>query len=147
MGVPQELMDRGTEAILSGDLDVLREIYADDVVVTTPDSGTLNGIEAVIAWHESFVGAFSDREYHRMRAIETEDTVIDQGEFVGTHTAPLAGPDGQSIPPTGKQIRLRGVDIATVRDNKVVRHDFYFDQLEMLSQLGLMEAPTTAGTA
>jgi ketosteroid isomerase-like protein len=35
---------------------------------------------------------------------------------------------------------VRSVDIATVADGKIVRHDFYFDQLDMLTQLGLMEA-------
>lgn len=147
MGVPRELMNRGTQAVLSGNLEALREIYAEDVVVTTPDAGTLTGIDAVIAWNTSFVGAFSDREYHPMKEIETEDCAIDQGEFVGTHTSPLQTPDGQSIPPTGRQIRMRAADIATVREGRIVRHDFYFDQLDMLAQLGLMEAPTAAGSA
>jgi hypothetical protein len=35
--------------------------------------------------------------------------------------------------------------VATVADGKIVRHDFYYDTLDMLTQLGLMEAaaPTT----
>ena len=38
---------------------------------------------------------------------------------------------------------MRSADMATVRDGKIVSHDFYFDQLDMLTQLGLMEAPAT----
>jgi hypothetical protein len=30
------------------------------------------------------------------------------------------------------------VDIATVANGKIVRHDFYFDLLDFLTQLGLM---------
>jgi ketosteroid isomerase-like protein len=55
-------------------------------------------------------------------------------------------PEGATIEPTGKQIRMRSADIATVRDGKIIRHDFYYDQLEMLAQLGLMEAPAQTST-
>jgi ketosteroid isomerase-like protein len=140
MGQARELMDRVTQAVVAGDLDTLREIYAPDVVVTTPDAGTLHGVDAFIEWNRAFIDAFSDRDYRSERALETQECAIDQGEFVGTHTGPLQVSDGQSVPPTGKQARVRSVDIATVANGKIVRHDFYFDQLEMLTQLGLMEA-------
>jgi ketosteroid isomerase-like protein len=146
MGQARELMDRVTQAVLAGDLDTLREVYASDVVATTPDAGTLHGIDALIEWNRAFVDAFSDRDYHSERALETQECAIDQGEFIGTHTGPLQLPDGQSVPPTGKQARLRSVDIATVADGKIVRHDFYFDQLDMLTQLGLMEAVAPPAT-
>ncbi|MFD7311271.1 ester cyclase [Promicromonospora sp. NPDC059942] len=133
-------MNRFTGALMSGDLDTLRELYAADVVVTTPDAGTLHGIDAFIGWNQDFVSAFSDRAYHSERELETDDSAIDQGELVGTHTSPMKLPDGQSVPPTGKQVHMRGLDIATVSGGKIVRHDFYFDQLDLLTQLGL--APT-----
>lgn len=46
-------------------------------------------------------------------------------------------PDGQSVPPTGKSVRVRGCDAATVEEGQVKSHRFYFDQMELLSQLGL----------
>lgn len=144
MGQTRELMDRVTQAVLTGDLDTLREIYAPDVVVSTSDAGIMHGIEAFLEWNRAFIDAFSDRGYRSERALETQDCAIDQGEFLGTHTQPMQLPDGQSVPPTGKQIRVRSVDIATVSDGKIVRHDFYFDQLEMLTQLGLMEEAATS---
>lgn len=70
--------------------------------------------------------------------METQECAIDQGDVIGTHTQPLQPPDGQSLPPTGKQVTVRSVDIATVANGKIVRHDFYFDQLDFLTQLGLM---------
>jgi predicted ester cyclase len=146
VGQARELMDRVTRAVVTGDLETLRDIYASDVVVTTPDAGTLRGVDAFIEWNRGFVDAFSDREFRSERALDTEEWAIDQGDFIGTHTQPLQLPDGQSVPPTGKQVRVRSVDIATVANGKIVRHDFYFDQLDMLTQLGLMEAaaPTTS---
>jgi predicted ester cyclase len=141
MGQPRELMDKVTEAILGNDLEALRDLYAPDAVGNSPDSGTLHGIEAIIDYSRTLVEAFSDMSYDHEATFETEDRAIDQGTMVGTHTGPLRLPDGSSIPPTGKQVRLRAIDVVKVEDGRIVRHDFYFDQLEMLSQLGLMEAP------
>ena len=138
MGQARELMDRLTQAVFAGDLDTLREIYAPDVVASTPDAGTLRGLEAVLEWHRAFTDAFSDLDYRSERALETQECAIDQGEVIGTHTQPLQLPDGQSLPATGKQITMRSVDIATVANGKIVRHDFYFDLLDFLTQLGLM---------
>jgi ketosteroid isomerase-like protein len=144
MGQPRDLMNRATAAVLTGDLAALRDIYAPDVVATTPDEGELHGIDRFIEWNQSFVGSFTDREYVPLLEHETADCAIDQGDFVGTNTEPMRLPDGQTVPPTGKQVRVRAADVATVRDGRIVRHDFYFDQLDLLVQLGLMEAP--AGT-
>jgi ketosteroid isomerase-like protein len=141
MGQPRELMDKVTEAILGGNVEALRDLYAPDAVGTTPDAGTLHGVDAIIDYQRGAVEAFSDMAYDSEAAYETEDCAIDQGEMVGRHTGPLQLPDGTSIPATGKQLRVRSVDIAKVEGGRIVRHDFYFDQLEMLSQLGLMEAP------
>jgi ketosteroid isomerase-like protein len=139
-------MDRATAAVLAGDLEALRAIYAPDVVATTPDEGELHGIDRFIEWNRTFVGSFTDRQFVSLNAHETADCAIDQGDFVGTHTEPLELPDGQTVPPTGKQIRVRAADVATVREGRIVRHDFYFDQLDMLVQLGLMEAPASTTT-
>jgi ketosteroid isomerase-like protein len=139
-------MDRATAAVLAGDLEALRSIYAADVVATTPDEGELNGIDSFIEWNRGFVGSFTDRQFIAMSKHETAECAIDQGSFVGTHTEPLRLPDGQSIPATGKQLRLRAADVATVRDGRIVRHDFYFDQLDMLVQLGLVEASSIAAS-
>jgi hypothetical protein len=63
---------------------------------------------------------------------------IDEGYVVGTHTAPLSLPSGESVPATGKQIRVRSCDIASVEGGLVTNHRFYFDQMEFLGQLGLL---------
>lgn len=147
MGQPRELMDRATKAVVDGDLEALRDIYAADVVATTPDEGELHGIDRFIEWNRTFAGSFTGRQFIRMAAHETADCTIDQAYFVGTHTKPLLMPDGQTIQPTGRQIRVRTADVAVVRDGRIARHDFYFDQLDMLVQLGVIEEPASATTS
>lgn len=146
MGQARDVMDRATEAYFAKDLDTLRALYVPDVVATTPDAGPLNGIDALMEWNNTLDEAFPDLRYELTAAHEAGDCAIDQGDVIGTHTGPLRLPDGGSIEPTGRQVRMRTVDIATIRDGKIVRHDFYFDQLDMLVQLGLMEAPATTPT-
>ncbi len=143
MGQARDVMDRASQAFFAKDFDTLRTLYAPDVVATTPDAGTLNGIDALLEWNRPLVEAFPDMSYELTAAHEAGDVAIDQGEVIGTHTGPFRLPDGSSIEPTGKQVRMRSTDMATVRDGKIVRHDFYYDQLDMLTQLGLMEAPAT----
>jgi ketosteroid isomerase-like protein len=43
------------------------------------------------------------------------------------------------VAPTGLTIDLRFADIARVRDQKIVAYHTYYDQLGLLTQLGLME--------
>jgi hypothetical protein len=64
---------------------------------------------------------------------------IDEGHITGTHTMPLATPSGERIPATGKRIRVRDCDVATVEGGMITSHHFYFDQIELLEQLGLLE--------
>jgi ketosteroid isomerase-like protein len=147
MGQARELMDKATEAIMGGDTAALRELYAADVVATTPDAGTLHGVEELIAYMQGLDEAFAPMRYDIATGYETGEAAIDQGELVATHTGPLQLVDGRTIEPSGKELRLRSIDIARVENGKIVKHDFYFDQMDMLSQLGLLEAaPASAET-
>ena len=70
------------------------------------------------------------------QVFETADTVIVEGRFVGTFSGPLATPDGD-VPPTGARVDLRFADVSRVRGGKIVSYHTYYDQLGLLTQLGL----------
>ena len=137
MGEARQVMDRVTEAAFGGDQEALKKLYAPDAVAETPDQGTLNGPEAIAAWFGQFSTAFPGASWESLAAHEAGSVAIDEGYVVGTHTGPLEAPDGESIPPTGKSVRVRGCDIATVENGVVKSHHFYFDQMEFFGQLGL----------
>ena len=141
MGQARDLMDRATQAIFTKDWDALRALYAADVVVTGPDVGTLHGVDQLVDYMKQFAGALPDMTYAMTRTLETDTCAIDQGDVIGTNTGPIALPDGSTIQPTVKQVRMRSIDVATVDNGLISQHDFYFDQLELLTQLGLLEAP------
>jgi hypothetical protein len=52
---------------------------------------------------------------------EVGDVVIVEGRFVGTHTGPLATPDGD-VEPTGASVDLRFADVSKVRDGKIISY-------------------------
>jgi ketosteroid isomerase-like protein len=54
----------------------------------------------------------------------------------------MTGPNGETIPATGRRVRARECDVATVQNGVVTSHRFYFDTLDWLTQLGL--APESA---
>ena len=138
MGEAREVMDRLTEAYFDKDLERAAQIYAPDAVAVTPDHGEVRGREQIIGWAKPLFEAFPDAKYEALHSHEAGNVAIDEGYFVGTNTGPLEGPTGEEIPATGKPVRMRACDIATVENGAVSSHRFYFDQMELLGQLGLL---------
>ncbi|MGH3344752.1 MAG: ester cyclase [Carbonactinosporaceae bacterium] len=141
MGQAREVMDRLTEAIFKKDLDTAASLYASDAVAVTPDQGELNGREQIVEYLRGFVDACPDAAYESIQQHESGNVAIDEGYLVGTNTAPLRLPTGDNLPATGRSLRVRGCDLAVVENGVVTRHRFYFDQMELLGQLGLLEQP------
>jgi ketosteroid isomerase-like protein len=137
MGEAREVMDRVTETAFKKDLEALKGLYAPNAVAETPDQGTVNGPDAIVEYLGEFMTAFPDASYESVHEHESGANAIDEGYFVGTHTGPLSGPDGETIEGTGKSVRLRACDVATVEGGVVTSHRFYFDNMELIEQLGL----------
>ena len=70
------------------------------------------------------------------------NVVVEQGTYGGTHTGTFRGPDGSEIPPTGKAMNVSFAAIFHVKDDKITSIRLYYDQIELLTQLGLMPQPT-----
>jgi steroid delta-isomerase-like uncharacterized protein len=133
----RQIMDRVTEAINSHDADAVAACFSQDAVVIDP-FGRTEGREQIAEYWRGLFEAFPDLRGGAERTYESGKTATDEWTFTGTHEGPLRTPDGESIPPTGKQVRLRGSDFATVENGLIVEDRAYFDQVEMLGQLGLL---------
>src|SRR5438034_243691 len=55
----------------------------------------------------------------------------------GTHTGPLTGPRGE-IPPTNRPLDLEFSDLFETDGDRITRQRIYYDQVQFMSQLGLM---------
>ncbi len=138
MGAARESIDRMTAAMVNHDVDALAAAYSEDAVAVTPDEGELKGSDEIVRYLGGLLSAFPDFTWEPLAEHESGDTSIDEGWFVGTNTGPLPLPDGSIMPATGRAVRVRGCDIATVDGGVIVRHHFYYDQMELLTQLGLV---------
>ncbi|MGW6793036.1 ester cyclase [Streptomyces chartreusis] len=139
MGQAREVMDRLTTAITAGNSDAIAGLYAQDAVAVTPDGGELHGRDDIAAYWRQMTEAVPDGSYQSVHAYEVGNTAIDEGVFTGRNTGPIQLPTGETLPPTQKEIRIRGVDFATVDDDgRIVDYRLYFDEMEFLGQLGLL---------
>jgi len=86
-------MDRVTDAILRGDLEALKGLYAQDAVAETPDQGMITGRDQIAAYLAEFGTAFPDAAWEERSKHEGGDTAIDEGTFVGTNTGSMMGPN------------------------------------------------------
>lgn len=143
MGEAREVMDRLTEALTSHpDLKVIAELYAEDAVAYTPDEGEIRGRDNIVEYWRQMTEAVPDATFDSLHSYEVGDTAIDEGIYSGRNTGPLALPTGDSLPATGKEVRIRGVDLATVKDGRITEYRLYFDEMEFLGQLGLLPEGT-----
>lgn len=143
MGEAREVMDRLTEALTEHpDLKVIAELYAEDAVAYTPDEGEIRGRDNIVEYWRQMTEAVPEARFDSLHSYEVGDTAIDEGIFSGRNTGPLALPTGDSLPATGKEVRIRGVDLATVKDGRITEYRLYFDEMEFLGQLGLLPEGT-----
>lgn len=92
---------------------------------------------AARAYNAPFLDAMSDLRFEVTRTVAQGDTVVCCWVGRGTHDGPLALPTG-TVPATGKRGEVPGVSVVVVRDGRIVREETYWNQVELLAQLGLM---------
>lgn len=122
------------EAFNTGDLDRLRELSG-DVRYTEPATGRiLQGDEyydALVAWRT----AFPDLRARITSHAATEETATIEVVWEGTHSGPLATPDGD-IPPSGNSLQMPGVLVHHYSDGVMRETHHYFDLLSILRAAG-----------
>jgi len=137
MSANRKLLDHYVERYNAGDLDGVMELYAEDAVQIMPD-GTYEGWNTVRDRLAQELDGFTELNHTVRSFVEQGDTFADEWTFVGTHTGPFRLPDGSELPPTGKRVEIRGMEVVQVRDGKIVLNALYYDNLASMAQLGLI---------
>ena len=137
MSANRKLLDRYVERYNAGDLDGVMDLYAEDAVQIMPD-GTFEGWSTVRKRLAQELDGFTDLNHTVRSFVEQGDSFADEWTFVGTHTGPFRLPDGTELPPTGKRVEIRGMELVQVRDGKVILNTLYYDNLAVAVQLGLV---------
>ena len=125
------------EAVNTGNFDLFRDAVAAECVDHDPAPGQVAGPEGYRTFFSSMRKAFPDMAVSLDTMVADEDSVAFAYTMTGTHQGVLMG-----IAPTGKKIKIRGLQISKFRDGKMAERWGSSDQLGMLQQLGVTQLPT-----
>jgi len=117
-----------------------------DIVSTVPSPTgrtELRGREATKEYNQSWFSAFPDARTTILNEVIVGDYIVQEGTFEGTNTGTWKSVAGD-MPATGNRVKGQYCQVAKVRDGLIVSSNLYFDQIELLTQLGLMPAPAKA---
>jgi steroid delta-isomerase-like uncharacterized protein len=127
------------DALNQHDTARLALYLADDIHLESTAFGlAIDGPAAVQQFLGGFVTAFPDFVLTTVRQHVTEDGVVTEVAWSGTHNGPLMSPSG-AIPPTGKRVEnTRMCEIFRMRNGKIIEIVNYHDVATWMRQLGLI---------
>ncbi|SEL14556.1 ester cyclase [Haloferax larsenii] len=94
--------------------------------------GEVHGRDGLRQFMELLTTAFPDFEITVLEMLAGEDIAMYEVRLTMTHGGPLGG-----LPPTGRQVQLRGVSILHIDAGKITEHRFHTNMNEANEQLGL----------
>src|SRR5690348_9336065 len=112
--------------------------------IRAPGGLRLTGREAADTMWNMWNEAFPDGR-QEIIAIHADDRGgVHEGRGIGTHTGTLRGPAGE-IAATGRTAEMPFTGVYEFEEGKITSYHLYFDQAELLSQLGVAAGSTTSG--
>jgi steroid delta-isomerase-like uncharacterized protein len=124
------------EAFGKGNVDIMDEVLADDFVAHAPaepghdaETQSRERLKEEITRNRA---AFPDLTFNLEDMIAEGDTVAIRWTATGTHEGPL-----MDLPPTGKQVTLKGMNFLRFEDGKIAEDWVIWDSMSMMQQLGI----------
>jgi steroid delta-isomerase-like uncharacterized protein len=143
MADARQVAAEAVDAFNAHDETRIRGTYTENAVYEAPGDTRVEGPEAITAYAMAWVNAFPDARVTVHNQVVDGDWVADRFTFTGTHDGTLVGPAGD-IPATNRHVDGRGVQMMRVEDGKIAEFHLYYDQVQLLTQLGLMPEPASA---
>jgi steroid delta-isomerase-like uncharacterized protein len=133
----QAFIDRYNAAWNAHDVDAIVTMHTEDSVFENHVTGDVNvGREAIAKAIGGIFSVFPDLAFETRRAYVREDLVVQEWTATGTHEGTMTRA-GLEVPPTGRRVDYKGMDVIPIRDGLVARKDVYSDSITLLRQLGL----------
>jgi predicted ester cyclase len=143
MASAQEIGSKFIEAFNAHDESRIRELYGETVVFDGPGDVRLQGGDAVHRYSLGWMAAFPDVFLSVHNELVAGDWVVQEATFEGTHEGTLSSPGGD-IPATHNRVSGRFVQICKVEGDVLTDIRLYFDQVQLMTQLGVMPEPAAA---
>ena len=120
--------------------DRLAESHANDITVTWPDGHETNGLTRHIEDLKGIFVSTPDMKViaHPIKICSGDWTAV-TGVMTGTFSRPMPTPGGQTIPPTGKALRLTMATIAHWKGGTMDHEWLFWDNHEFMRQIGLVQ--------
>ena len=134
----EDTVHLAVETIVAGDYDALDRYFSDDYVrhcQATPEIAEAN-LEQFKAFLKADRGAVPDQTIEEVHLFAQGELVAYWGVYRGTHLGQM-GP----FPPTGRSFALDFAAVHRLVGGKIVETWVTWDNLAMLSQLGLFPPP------
>ena len=125
------LAGKFAETLNTQNIDLFDTFIANDYINHNPFAAP--GLHGVKEFFAGWLAAFPDTTVIMEDALGTGDRVVGRYTYRATHQGTFLG-----IPPTGKKITMRSIDIWRVRDNVFVEHWDELNVLEVMQQLGVI---------
>ena len=139
MSVAKEVLEQAIERWNDNDRDGWAELYHEDVMFEAPGDSRISGLEDLkVRYFDALLTAAPDRGSSDVVLISEGEHVVEQARYTGTHTGTWRNPNGVEIPATGKTLDFPFVGVFRVERGKISSIRLYYDQVEVLTQLGLM---------
>ena len=145
MASPKDVVDRSLAAWEARDPDAFAQCYSESADIVGPGGMLLHGQAGARQLFVEWLEAVPDHELVIHNEYMANSVLIQEGTFSGTHTGNMVSPDGETIPPTGRRFTCRHADIYVIEGDRIRSDHIYFDQIELLAQLGIMPNTTVAG--
>lgn len=117
------------------------QFYDPNVIDHFAAPGVPQGVDGAIATVKAMQTAFPDCAVSVDDTLAEGDRVATRMTWSGTHVGEFMG-----IAPTGKSFKVQAIEIIRVEGDMFVERWLWMDTLNLMQQLGLMGAPTGAGT-
>jgi steroid delta-isomerase-like uncharacterized protein len=143
MGDARRIAEEFVDAFNAHDEDRMRNLDRDDVTFEAPGDVKIAGADATTDYAMAWIRAFPDAHMTVHNFVVSEGWAVQEFTFEGTHDDTLVGPAGE-IPATHRHLSGRGVQIMKVDGGKIADVRLYFDQVDVLAQLGVMPAASAA---
>ena len=139
----RELSERGLAAFNAHDIDTIVRMTHANCEFRAPGNIELRGREAIKAYTQNWFEAFPDSKHTLVSRVVAGSTVVVECIFEGTHKGTFKSPGGD-IPATGRKVKGPYCAISRYEGELEVAGSLYYDQLDVLVQLGLVPATTGA---
>jgi len=135
----QAALGKFAEAVQTGNFDAFKDVVSPQNIDHDPAAGQVQGPEGYRMFFAGLRTAFPDMSVTLETAVADEESIAFAYTLTGTQTGPLMG-----FAPTGKKVKIRGMQISKFKDGKMVERWGSSDELGMLQQLGILKDPKGA---